>query len=59
MAERTTSSITIAVGPSRVIEVIADFASYPEWAGQVKSAQVLTTVPADGRRRSVSRWTPA
>lgn len=52
MAERTTSSITIAAGPSSVIEVIADFASYPEWAGQVKSAQVLTT-GAGGRPETV------
>ncbi|MFC6085338.1 SRPBCC family protein [Sphaerisporangium aureirubrum] len=52
MAERTTSSITIAAGPSSVTEVIADFASYPEWAGQVKSAQVLTTGD-DGRPETV------
>ncbi|MFF5204748.1 SRPBCC family protein [Streptosporangium sp. NPDC000396] len=48
MADRTTSSITIGADRSTVITVIADFASYPEWAGQVKSAQVLST-GEDGR----------
>jgi hypothetical protein len=32
--------------------VIADFGAYPEWAGQVKSAEVLTT-GADGRPATV------
>ncbi|TKK77265.1 SRPBCC family protein [Herbidospora galbida] len=43
MADRTTSSIVIGASRSTVLAVIADFPSYPEWAGQVKSAQVLTT----------------
>jgi hypothetical protein len=47
MADRTTSSITIGAGRSAVMAVIADFGAYPEWAGQVKSADVLTT-GADG-----------
>src|SRR5688572_10963953 len=38
MADRTTSSITIGADRSTIMTVIADFASYPEWAGQVKSA---------------------
>ncbi|GII01961.1 SRPBCC family protein [Planobispora takensis] len=48
MADRTTSSITIGAGRSTVMTVIADFAAYPEWAGQVKSAQVLSN-GEDGR----------
>ncbi|WP_433255284.1 SRPBCC family protein [Streptosporangium sp. CA-135522] len=48
MADRTTSSITIGAGRSPIMTVIADFASYPEWAGQVKSARVLST-DEDGR----------
>jgi hypothetical protein len=48
MADRTTSSITIAAGPSAIMNVIADFPAYPEWAGQVKSADVVET-GADGR----------
>jgi hypothetical protein len=48
MAERTSSSITVAVGRSAVMGVIADFGSYPEWATGVRSAEVLATGP-DGR----------
>lgn len=48
MADRTTSSITIDADAASVMAVIADFAAYPEWAGQVKSAQVLET-DAEGR----------
>ena len=59
MADRTTSSITIGAGRSTIMTVIADFASYPEWAGQVKSARLLST-GEDGRpRRSGSSWTRA
>ncbi|WP_067176140.1 SRPBCC family protein [Microtetraspora niveoalba] len=43
MADRTTSSITIAADPASIMAVIADFPAYPEWAGQVKSASVLET----------------
>ncbi|WP_043638414.1 SRPBCC family protein [Nonomuraea candida] len=48
MPDRTTSSTTIGAGRADVMAVIADFPSYPEWAGQVKSAEVLATAP-DGR----------
>ena len=41
MAAATTSSIDIAAPPERVMAVIADFESYPEWAEQVKSVEVL------------------
>ncbi|MFC4591099.1 SRPBCC family protein [Sphaerisporangium corydalis] len=52
MADRTTSSIVIGADPPSVTAVIADFASYPEWAGQVRSAEVLT-VGDDGRPATV------
>ncbi|NAS22796.1 cyclase [Herbidospora sp. NEAU-GS84] len=52
MADRTTSSIVIGASRSTILAVIADFPSYPEWAGQVKSAQVLTTGD-DGRPATV------
>ncbi|MDP9845233.1 SRPBCC family protein [Streptosporangium lutulentum] len=52
MADRTTSSITIGAGRSTIMTVIADFGSYPEWAGQVKSARVLST-GEDGRPATV------
>jgi carbon monoxide dehydrogenase subunit G len=41
MPASTTSSITIAVPPSEVMTVIADFAAYPAWASGVKSAEVV------------------
>ncbi|MFI6319379.1 SRPBCC family protein [Nonomuraea sp. NPDC050556] len=41
MADRTTSSITIDADRASVMAVIADFPAYPQWAGQVKSAEVL------------------
>ncbi|MGH3342619.1 MAG: SRPBCC family protein [Carbonactinosporaceae bacterium] len=52
MAERTTSSITIAASPSRVMAVIADFPAYPEWTGAVQEVEVLSTGEA-GRAREV------
>ncbi|MFB9624641.1 SRPBCC family protein [Nonomuraea helvata] len=52
MADRTTSSTTISAGRPEVMAVIADFPTYPEWAGQVKSAEVLTT-DGDGRPETV------
>jgi uncharacterized membrane protein len=41
MADATSSSITIDAPPERVMEVIADFPAYPEWAEQVKTIEVL------------------
>ena len=41
MAEQTTSSIVIDAGPAAVMEVIGDFASYPEWAKGVQEATVV------------------
>ena len=40
MAERTQGSITIAAPAADVMEVIADFESYPEWL-DMKSTKVL------------------
>lgn len=41
MADRTESSIVIDAAPGAVLDVIADFEAYPEWAGQVKDVTVL------------------
>ncbi|GAA3859304.1 SRPBCC family protein [Streptomyces sp. NPDC003631] len=41
MAEHTSSSITIEAAPADVMRVIADFARYPDWTGEVKEAEVL------------------
>lgn len=43
MAEHTRSSITIEATPAEVMAVIADFGRYPEWTGEVKEAEVLST----------------
>src|SRR5665648_768376 len=42
MADRTESSIVIAAAPGAVLDVIADFDRYPEWAGQVKNVAVIS-----------------
>lgn len=52
MADATTSSITIAAAPERVMGVIADFAAYPEWAEQISTVEVLAAGP-DGRAERV------
>ncbi len=41
MADRTESSIVIDAPPGDVLDVIADFEAYPEWAGDVKQIRVL------------------
>jgi carbon monoxide dehydrogenase subunit G len=48
MADVASSTITIAAPPEQVLAVIADIESYPEWTGQIKSAQVVET-SADGK----------
>jgi ribosome-associated toxin RatA of RatAB toxin-antitoxin module len=41
MADQTTSSIVIDAEPAAIMDVIADFDSYPLWAKGVRSATVL------------------
>lgn len=55
MASSTTSSITVAAPRTEVMDVIADFAAYPQWAAAVRSAEVLETGP--GGRASKVRFT--
>jgi hypothetical protein len=52
MADRTSSGVTVAAPGAVVMGVIADFASYPQWAGGVRSAEVVEAGP-DGRARRV------
>lgn len=52
MADATSSSIHIDAPPERVMAVIADFASYPEWTDQITSVEILDA-GADGRAREV------
>ena len=51
VAEQTESSIIIDAPAERVMAVIADLGTYPEWAG-VKQTRVLAAYP-DGRPREV------
>lgn len=52
MADRTSSSITIAAGKPEIMAVIADFAEYPEWAEGITAAEVVATGD-DGRAEQV------
>jgi ribosome-associated toxin RatA of RatAB toxin-antitoxin module len=45
MAEQTTSSIVVDAEPAAVMEVIGDFAAYPEWAKGVQRADVVAEGP--------------
>lgn len=48
MADQSTQSIVINAEPEAIMDVIADFSAYPEWALAVKKAEVI--VPgSDGR----------
>jgi uncharacterized membrane protein len=48
VADQASSTITIQAPRDRVLAVIADIERYPEWTGQIKSAEVLES-GADGR----------
>jgi ribosome-associated toxin RatA of RatAB toxin-antitoxin module len=52
MAEQTTSSIVVEASPGEVMNVIADFPSYPSWAKGVTTADVLSEF-SDGRAEQV------
>ncbi|MET8779941.1 SRPBCC family protein [Nocardia sp. NPDC050713] len=51
MADRTQRSILIEAPSQRVMAVIADLESYPEWVSAAKSVEVLDK-GADGRART-------
>jgi ribosome-associated toxin RatA of RatAB toxin-antitoxin module len=42
VADLTSASVDIAAVPERVMRVIADFETYPEWVASLKTAEVLT-----------------
>ena len=50
MADVASSTIHISAPADQVMAVIADIDRYPEWTGQIKSAEVLDA-DADGRPR--------
>jgi uncharacterized membrane protein len=51
VADQASSSITISAPCEKVLGVIADIPSYPDWTGQIKSAEVLDKGP-DGKPTS-------
>lgn len=55
MADATSSEISIDADPKTVMAVIADFESYPEWADQVTTVEVLK--PGDGGFADQVRFT--
>jgi ribosome-associated toxin RatA of RatAB toxin-antitoxin module len=52
MAERTQGEITIAADPRAIMDVIADFEAYPEWASGVKKSEIQEK-DAQGRGQKV------
>lgn len=48
MADQASSTITISAPRDAVLDVIADIPRYPDWTGQIKSAEVVEAGP-DGR----------
>jgi ribosome-associated toxin RatA of RatAB toxin-antitoxin module len=52
MADKTSSSITIDAPAAQVMDVIADFPAYPEWAQGMQVAEVTSRLP-DGRAEEV------
>ncbi len=52
MAEQTNSSIVITAEPAAIMDVIADFDAYPDWAQGMKKADVVEQGP-DGRAKRV------
>jgi uncharacterized membrane protein len=53
VADQASSSITISAPAEKVLGVIADIPSYPEWTGQIKSASVVEPGP-QGRPSSAT-----
>jgi hypothetical protein len=48
MVDSSTQSLTMNADPAAIMDVIADFAAYPEWTGAVKKVEV--TDPGEGGR---------
>ena len=52
MADQTTSSIVIDAAPDAIMDVIADFGAYPQWAKGVTKAEIVAEGD-DGRADQV------
>ena len=57
MADQTTSSIVVDAAAASVMDVIADFPAYPQWATGMRTVDVRSTYeapdPSAGRAREV------
>lgn len=53
MVDQTSATIHVAAEPSAVMDVIADFTAYPDWARGVTSAEIVAR-GADGRAERVA-----
>jgi hypothetical protein len=54
MTDQSTQSIVINAAPKAIMDVIADFARYPQWAVGVKKAEVI--IPGVGDRAKRVRF---
>lgn len=52
MTDQASASIGINATPAQIVDVIADFESYPEWAGYITSVEVVSR-DTDGRPEDV------
>ena len=52
MADQTTSDIVVDAEPAAIMDVVADFPAYPQWATGVKETEVLE-VEESGRAKRV------
>ncbi|GAA1912314.1 SRPBCC family protein [Nocardioides lentus] len=50
MAEQTTSSLVVDAPPAEVMDVIADFEAYPQWAKGMKRVEVVRPGAGTGRQ---------
>jgi ribosome-associated toxin RatA of RatAB toxin-antitoxin module len=55
MTDRSTQSIVINAAPESIMDVIADFTGYPQWASAVKKADMI--IPGAGDRAERVRFT--
>ena len=53
MGERTEGSITIEAKAAEILDVITDFAAYPDWVDGIRSAEVRVK-DGDGRAAAVA-----
>jgi ribosome-associated toxin RatA of RatAB toxin-antitoxin module len=49
MAERTQSEIVINAEPARIMDVIADLPSYPEWTEEAREGEIISVYADTGR----------